>query len=736
MAHGRRVPLPAKSLLMYPLPPLTEVTAKRTADALVGDVLLLSPPATDPRSPHLALPSLAASLRAAGVRVGMIDLALEGLLYLLRPARLQAAVAACVGRLGRSSEQGRSRLESALQHADGVLAAIESALVTLRCEDRFADPHLLQRARECVGTALELTAAAAGPVQYGIGQIRYDVEGVHADRLADLDRVTADPRYNLFADFYHERVLDPLEQNRPRLVGVSILNYQQILPGLMLCRLLKARGHFVVIGGTVYSKFVPQLLQRPRFFDLFCDGVVAYEGEAALLELLAQLQGKRDFARVPNFLHLRPDGVPACGPTHVMDVDDLPTPDFEGLPLPLYLTPQPVLPILTGKGCYFNECKFCDIPSINSVSRKKYRVRSPERIAADLVALQQRHGARHFLITDEALSPRLLLAIGEALGPASDLRFTGYARLEREFTAGVCERLRGMGVRKLFFGLESGSQTPLDRVRKGIRVEDARAVLRNCAHAGIAFHVFSIVGFPEETEELAEETLNFFLKQESLFRDPRHSFDVHPFSLDQRTEFADSPQRYGSEIDADDMATRDFPLAVPRWRNLRGMSQTQTHALLERFQTTLRERYKASRQFPAHLWPAFEEYSLLYADAYAGRAFGFRLALPEDSDPLLFELTWAPGVRRQPIEGAVRLSCLTGTAIASTVTLTLLDDALGGERTAAQWLGALSSRLSEAPVIQALVRQRLRAELNALLAIEALLLIPGATQTGRIANGK
>ena len=47
--------------------------------------------------------------------------------------------------------------------------------------------------------------------------------------------------------------------------------------GLMLARMLKERGHTVVIGGTVYAKFVPQLMRRPRFFELFCDGLVPYE---------------------------------------------------------------------------------------------------------------------------------------------------------------------------------------------------------------------------------------------------------------------------------------------------------------------------------------------------------------------------------------------------------------------------------------------------------------------------
>src|SRR5262249_29709224 len=156
---------------------------------------------------------------------------------------------------------------------------------------------------------------------------------------------------NLFGRFYAERVLPELERDRPDLVAISILNAQQVIPGLTLARLLKERGHFVVVGGTLYSKFVPQLLERPAFFTHFCDGLFAYEGETALLALVEQLRGGRDFAAVPNLLFLDARGRPTMGRYHVEDVNTLPTPDFDGLPLDQYLAPAPVLPILTGKGC-------------------------------------------------------------------------------------------------------------------------------------------------------------------------------------------------------------------------------------------------------------------------------------------------------------------------------------------------------------------------------------------------
>src|SRR5687767_651166 len=249
-------------------------------------VALLFPPATDPRSPHLAIPSLAASLRAAGVRTTVRDLDVEGLLATIEPARVAEAARTCERHLDRATADAeRARLRTALAHADYVVARIGDAPGALRDPTTFYQSHAYYDARERIVRALELVAAAAGSVYYDINPARYDVAGRDPSRLADLAAVTGDPGTNLFEDYYQERVLPELECDRPDVVGISILNLQQVIPGLRLARLLKERGHFVVLGGTVYTKVVPRLLQRPAFFEVFCDGLVAYEGETALLAL-------------------------------------------------------------------------------------------------------------------------------------------------------------------------------------------------------------------------------------------------------------------------------------------------------------------------------------------------------------------------------------------------------------------------------------------------------------------
>jgi hypothetical protein len=274
-------------------------------------------------------------------------------------------------------------------------------------------------------------------------------------------------------------------------------------------------------------------------------------------------------------------------------------------------------------------------------------MRAPDVVARDVATLHARHGVRHFEITDETLSPNFLLRLGDALTahPEVDPRFVGYARLEPGFSPEVCERLYAMGVRKLFFGLESGSQATLDHMDKGIRLPVARRTLRNCADADLAVHVFSIVGFPEETDSAAQETIDFFVDEAGTLGRAHHTFDIHPFGLDLRTDYFEQAADYGIQIDQIGLGRRDFPISVDAWTNVRGLDDDGVGKVLERARVALRDHYASSgRQYPDQQWPGFEEYAVLYGAHFENDTFAYRLTLPPSGSPDAFSLMWAEGV--------------------------------------------------------------------------------------------
>ena len=604
------------------------------------NVALLFPTGTDPRSPYLALPCLAASLRNAGINTRLFDLDITGLHALLEPENLKSAGAELRRRAKEDSASWRlARLSESLP------STAPAALAVLRDPVKFYSPNEFNTARETVYDALDLVSAAAGPVHYSISPIRYDADGVDPHSLTDLIAATASDRLNLFAPYWERDVYPVLERERPLFTGIAINNRQQLLPGLLLARRLKERGYFTVIGGALFTKLLEQLKQLPGFFELFASVVIGYEGETAMLALADSLANDRPLADVPNLLYLENGNVRA-NKTHVENVEKLPVPDFAGLPLDKYLTPEPVFPVYFGKGCYFNRCKFCDIPYINHISNKAYRLRSVEQIVTDLLELKSRFGCRHFEITDEALPPRFLEHLAEALEPHESERFSfvGYARLERGFTRENCRKFARMGLRKIFFGLESGDQGTLDHMDKDIQVADVPGILGNCRDANIHFHIFSIIGFPQESERSARETYAFFERNAEVLDHPGNSFDIHPFGLELRTAYFNQAAKMGALILPRALA-KDFVIGVGTdWFNTFGLTHEEVRRLIAEFQASLKRIFARYHAAPEHLWPGFEEYSVLYADHYLNHEFPYRTNLPGNADLEEFRVRLSPGI--------------------------------------------------------------------------------------------
>jgi radical SAM superfamily enzyme YgiQ (UPF0313 family) len=618
-------------------------------------VLLAFPPGTDPRAPHLALPSLAAVLRRAGVETALLDLDVEGLLALLSPATVSDAARS----IGRAAPVGLARAKwrrlSAL--GDYLASSTEDAVSVLRDNTRFYDPHEFNIARNVIADALDLVSAASAGVSYNILPIAYDVAGVDPSKLHDLIAVTDDETKNIFSSHWNDDAFPRIVAENPDIIGISITNRQQLIPGLFLARRLRRAGAFVVLGGTVLTKFVDTLRRRPAFFEHFADAVVIYEGESAILALAEQFQTARDLSKVPNLLYLDRGSVRQTD-VRVEDVDTLPPPDFAGLPLDRYLAPELVLPILTGKGCYFNQCKFCDIPYINHVAKKAYRLRRPETVVEDCLSLKRRFGCRHFEITDEALSPKLLDRFADALQPFDNerFRFVGYARLEPGFSPSLCRKLSDVGFTKFFFGLESASQATLDHMDKGVDVRDAPIVLKNMRDAGIRFHLFSIIGFPQEDERSARETVGFFVENADVIDHPGNSFDIHPFGLELRTRYFSEAGALGMVIKPEALS-RDFVIGLHNddWSNAQGMGSVEVMSRIALYMAHLRGIFRKSHNVPGQFWPGFEEYSVLYADRYGDGPFPHATCLPEANDPQKYRLIVSPVAHRDEREGRIWL---------------------------------------------------------------------------------
>ena len=93
----------------------------------------------------------------------------------------------------------------------------------------------------------------------------------------------------------------------------------------------------------------------------------------------------------------------------------------------------------------------------------------------------------------------------------------------------------------LLLGLETASEATIARMHKGTERETMSRILRDSAAVGIWNHAFFFFGFPGETMEAAQETVNFLYAHQ----DAVHSASPGAFLLERYAPAQRFPADYG-----------------------------------------------------------------------------------------------------------------------------------------------------------------------------------------------
>jgi hypothetical protein len=328
------------------------------------------------------------------------------------------------------------------------------------------------------------------------------------------------------------------------------------------------------------------------------DSFVMLEGERPLLELCETIDAHgygADLAQIGNLIWRDRSGTVQETPRlEPLDIKTLATPDFDGLPLDQYISPELVLPLACTRGCYWGKCVFC---TLYTVIGPGYRGRTIEQTVNDIRTLKQKHGARHYYMAIEDLPPNMAKALPAAMIDAKlDVEWWCDARLEHDvYDQQVCDDLAAAGCRRIAFGYESSSRRVLDRMCKGIDPEASLELVRRVRNSGISVTLYAMVGFPTETLDEARATLQTILDR----REDIQEVSVRVFYLDERSEIFRRREEFDiveiyPDPDADLQVYYDF-------RTSSGMSRREAREVYLEFTRALRSHF-----------PVFQNTNMLY----------------------------------------------------------------------------------------------------------------------------
>lgn len=469
--------------------------------------MLTFPPQFDPSMPNLALPCLTAFLRDRGHEVIQRDLNVESFDILLSRRELARAAAKMQANYNSLLFLGGNagELDRLLKKRDYLCDAVEDAKRLIRGSRDFYDYSRYLVAQKVVADSLQLISLA-----YFGSQLSWEGYTMFYSPLSaeQVLKAVQSPDFNLYHEFFARYTIPDIAKLEPQVLGISLATDNQVIPGLTLAYLVRQAfpDIHIVIGGVYCTILRNKLPQKPELFALF-DSVVVYEGEVALARLLDCLEYHQDLRNVPNLIYRDGSEIIVNEVQGIKNLDTLPAPTFAGLPLELYFSPEPVLPVYTSRGCYWGKCAFCNL---GEASHRQYSTRGPAIVIAEIENLNRQYDCRFFILIDEAIPPDYLNQLADLiLERELKIKWGSHARLEPELTPDLCGKLAKSGCRAFSFGLESACRRVLALIDKGTDPVVMQAVLAGSHAAGIINEISLFIGFPTETPEEAKSTMKF-----------------------------------------------------------------------------------------------------------------------------------------------------------------------------------------------------------------------------------
>ncbi len=307
-------------------------------------------------------------------------------------------------------------------------------------------------------------------------------------------------------DTLYQWILDHVDWRSFDIIGFT-LNYGQLLPSLAVAKRIKelVPEKTIVIGG---SRTVGDLgINVLRAFD-YVDCIVSGDGEESLF-LLASCP--ESYKTIPGLIYRNNNKVHWNKSDAIVDLNTLPVPAYDQFYQELAASSNDIqqyyqyygrLPVEISRGCWWNQCTFCNL----NIQHPCYREKHYSHIIQEIRTLSERYRMMDFQLIGNTLPKTDYKTLFEKLkNLGRDFSFFVEARAgqlnSEDYTC-----MKEAGFTMIQTGIESFSQNYLRKMNKGVRVIDNIAALKFCKENEIKNNYNLLVRYPNEEPVDFEET--------------------------------------------------------------------------------------------------------------------------------------------------------------------------------------------------------------------------------------
>lgn len=318
-----------------------------------------------------------------------------------------------------------------------------------------------------------------------------------------------------------------LREFQPHVVGVSALNFEAEEAGRIAHVTRTELPDAIVALGGPFSHGRQNLarIKATSLYDWIFDGEADLAFPAAVERwflgdrFLGDVKGLtyRDEAGRFHTNEQKVGGPPLAGT--IGDLDDLPFAAWDLVDFDAYargvnnngnMRGTRYAPLFTSRGCPFL-CTYC-----HDIFGKKFRGRSVENVLAEARLLREKYGVDEFQIIDDIfnLNSRRMKEICRGLIPLKvNICFPNGLRGDILDEEGV-DLLVKAGMYQVAVAIETVTPRLQDMIKKRLHLDRLLDAVRWMAERGVAVKGFFMLGFPTETLEEIENTIQFAVKSD------------------------------------------------------------------------------------------------------------------------------------------------------------------------------------------------------------------------------
>lgn len=315
-------------------------------------------------------------------------------------------------------------------------------------------------------------------------------------------------------EFSKEEVVKWVKSQNPRIVGFTVFTHMVTVVADITGKIKKELPSLKIICGgphihICYKEFLESFPQ--------IDFTIRGEGEITLLELVEALSGKRDLDSVKGISYRVAGQVISNEKReYISDLDELPFPARNLLPMELYSAPQvlggvsPYTTFMFSRGCPFR-CQYC----ISPVVWGRQRGRTVQNAVDEIEYVYSRYKIKAMRFEDDTFTVNK----NWAKGICQEIIDRGLNHIKWEANTRVgtldyelLSLMKKAGCISLALGIEFGNQRILDLCQKGFSVTRVRETVQLIKKAGMWVKGYFMLGYPTETEKTILDTIKLSQK--------------------------------------------------------------------------------------------------------------------------------------------------------------------------------------------------------------------------------